>query len=447
MTNKKKILIETLHGSVAQLNELSSMTEGIDVYDETGHVDTKFLMEALSCVNTFVNASNTVVQKISSLLAPDASTEEKKKQADEGKKWNVEEILKHCTLENNILKLPQVQFNKKSYAEAKKWIEEAGGSWQGGKIQGFTFPFNPERVFSILKEGKRCNLQQDYQFFETPSDVADWLVMLAGGIHEDDTVLEPSAGRGALIKAIHRACPSVMVECYELMPENREFLHTLSNVILLDEDFTKDSVGSYTKIIANPPFSGNQDIEHVRLMYDRLEEGGTLAAITSQHWKFASEKKCIDFRNWLKEVHGEVFEISAGEFKESGTSVSTMAVVIKKIIQNNIKMNKEEFQTKKNDIDSKIRELKNQKIQLEKEYIESNQGFPVGSKVCITVMAHERNNERILVPEAKKLAYIADYEIDDNGEVVPSLRQLDYNGGMSAIPLFVNLKKDIIELV
>lgn len=339
MTNKKKILIETLHGSVAQLNELSSMTEGIDIYDDTGHVDTDFLIEALSCVNTFVNASNTVVQKISSLLAPDAPVGEKKKQADEGKKWNVEEILKHCTLENNILKLPQVQFNKKSYAEAKKWIEEAGGSWQGGKIQGFTFPFNPERVFSMLKEGKRCNLQQDYQFFETPADVADWLVMLAGGIHEDDTVLEPSAGRGALIKAIHRACPSVMVECYELMPENREFLHTLNNVILLDEDFTKDSVGSYTKIIANPPFSSNQDIEHVRLMYDRLEEGGTLAAITSQHWKFASEKKCIDFRNWLKEVHGEVFEISAGEFKESGTSISTMAVVIKKIIQNDIEMN------------------------------------------------------------------------------------------------------------
>ncbi len=46
--------------------------------------------------------------------------------------------------------------------------------------------------------------------------------------------------------------------------------------------------------------------------------------------KNASEKKCIDFRNWLKEVHGEVFEISAGEFKESGTSISTMAVVIKK---------------------------------------------------------------------------------------------------------------------
>lgn len=50
----------------------------------------------------------------------------------------------------------------------------------------------------------------------------------------------------------------------------------------------------------------------------------------SQHWKFASEKKCVDFREWLEEVHGEVFEIGAGEFKESGTTVSTMAVVIKK---------------------------------------------------------------------------------------------------------------------
>ena len=328
--SKKEILIETLHGSVAQLNELSSMIEGIDVYDATGHVDTEFLIEALSCVNAFMDASNTVVQKISSLLAPDAPTDEKKKQADEGKKWNVEDILKHCTLEDSVLKLPKVQFNKKSYAEAKKWIEEAGGSWQSGKIQGFTFPFNPERVFSILKEGKRCNLQQEYQFFETPAEVADWLVMLAGGIHENDTVLEPSAGRGALIKAIHRACPSVTVECYELMPENREFLHTLSNVILLDEDFTKDSVGYYTKIIANPPFSGNQDIDHVKLMYDRLEQGGALAAITSQHWKFASEKKCVDFRQWLEEVHGEVFEIDAGEFKESGTSINTMAVGIKK---------------------------------------------------------------------------------------------------------------------
>lgn len=106
-------------------------------------------------------------------------------------------------------------------------------------------------------------------------------------------------------------------------------------------------------------------------------------------------------------------------------------------------MNKEEFLSKRDAIDLKLKELNGEKEQLEKEYIESNQGFPVGSKVYITVPAHER----ILVPEVKKLAYIVDYEIDDDGEVVPSLRQLDCNGGMSAIPLYVNFKKTIIELV
>lgn len=114
-------------------------------------------------------------------------------------------------------------------------------------------------------------------------------------------------------------------------------------------------------------------------------------------------------------------------------------------------MNKEEFLSKRNAIDLKLKELNGKKEQLEKEYIESNQGFPVGSKVCITVPTRERfsllDNERILIPEAKKLAYIADYEIDDNGEVVPSLRQLDNNGGMSEMPLYINLKKVIIELM
>ena len=43
--NNKETLIKTLRGSVAQLNELSDMTEGIDVYDAAGYVDTEFLIE------------------------------------------------------------------------------------------------------------------------------------------------------------------------------------------------------------------------------------------------------------------------------------------------------------------------------------------------------------------------------------------------------------------
>lgn len=330
MTNKKENLIALLRGSVAQLKDMTTAVDGIDIYTETGHVDTDFLMDALICVNEFMTASNLVVNTISSLLAPNVVVEEKEKKDDSGSKWSVEDILKHCTLEDNVLKLPRVQFNKKSYAEAKKWIEEAGGSWQGGKVQGFTFPFNADRVFSILHEGKRCNLQQDFQFFATPPEVADWLVMLAGGVHEDEKVLEPSAGTGAIIDAIHRSCKDLVVDCFELMPENKELLSKKSNINILGDDFTTYDLGLYDKIIANPPFSKNQDIRHVRRMYEHLNNGGAVAAIMSCHWKIASEKECADFREWLKDVHAKVCDIEEGSFKQSGTGIETTAVIIQK---------------------------------------------------------------------------------------------------------------------
>lgn len=329
MTNKKENLIALLRGSVAQLKDITTAVDGIDIYTETGHVDTDFLMDALICVNEFMTASNLVVNTISSLLAPNV-VEVNSRKDDTGSKWSVEEILMHCTLENNIMKLPQVQFNKKSYAEAKKWIEEAGGSWQGGKVQGFTFPFNAERVFNILHEGKRCNLQQEFQFFATPPEVADWLVMLAGGVHEDEKVLEPSAGTGAIIDAIHRSCNDLVVDCFELMPENKELLSKKSNINILGDDFTTYDLGLYDKIIANPPFSKNQDIRHVRRMYEHLNNGGTVAAIMSCHWKIASEKECADFREWLKDVHAKVCDIEEGSFKQSGTGIETTAVIIQK---------------------------------------------------------------------------------------------------------------------
>lgn len=330
MKNKKENLIAQLRGSVDQLKDITTAVEGIDVYTETGHVDTEFLMDALICINEFMSASNLVVNTISSLLAPNVVENKNNKKDDTGSEWNVEEILKHCTLENNILKLPNVQFSRKSYAEAKKRIENAGGKWVGGSIQGFTFQFNAERVFSILKEGKQCNLQQEFQFFPTPPEVADWLVMLAGGIEENDRVLEPSAGTGAIVDAIHRSCKNVVVDCFELMPENKEQLLKKTNIALIGEDFTKCEFGLYTKIIANPPFSKNQDVKHVKRMYEHLDHGGTLASIMSCHWKIGSEKECSDFRNWLDEVNAKVYDLENGAFSESGTKINTSAVVISK---------------------------------------------------------------------------------------------------------------------
>lgn len=108
-------------------------------------------------------------------------------------------------------------------------------------------------------------------------------------------------------------------------------------------------------------------------------------------------------------------------------------------------MNKEEFQTKKNDINSKIRELKSQKIKLEKEYIESNAKYPIGSKVCITTPASTYLG--IFATESKQYAYIKDYKIDFLDNVEPLFSKVKKDGTMSEVNLYVCLMNATIELV
>ena len=125
--------------------------------------------------------------------------------------------------------------------------------------------------------------------------------------------------------------PDVVVDCYELMPENKEKLSKLDHIRLLGDDFTQaEHPSEYDLIVANPPFSKNQDIRHVMQMYHDLKPGGTVAAITSRHWQQASEKVCKDFRAFLEEVSAQVYEIEEGAFKKSGTGVGTIAIVINK---------------------------------------------------------------------------------------------------------------------
>ncbi len=331
MKESKKNLLALLNATLCEVGSLPERIAQEDMYLEDGfHVDTEFLMEILQYINKATAAGARVMKALHTLLGTEDLPEESQKKSKEGKKWGPEEVLRHCTFRDNILYLPNVQRNPKSYSEVKTRIAEAGGKWTGGKVQGFTFDFDATRVVSILMKGERCNLKQEFQFFATPDALADWLVSLSD-VRAGHAVLEPSAGTGSIIKAIHRACPEVMVDAFELMPENLQVLTKMDKVSIVGEDFTKGVPRLYDRIFANPPFSGNQDVRHVMAMYEALDaDGGELCAITSRHWCLASEKVCRDFRAWLEEVGAEIHEIPNGVFDESGTNVATMAIKIRK---------------------------------------------------------------------------------------------------------------------
>lgn len=252
--------------------------------------------------------------------------------------FDVSSYLKNAVIENNTIKLPEGQIGRDEYLQVKKSLEGIGGKWKGGKVSAFVFDTDPTDLLKRVVGGETVNLKKEFQFFETPDELALQLVIHAS-ISNNDTVLEPSAGRGAIIKAFNNLYKTITPHCYEIMESNRIFLkESRLRFILVGNDFLEDREDKYSKIIANPPFSKNQDIDHIYEMYNRLEPGGRLVSLASIHWTFSENKKETAFREWLSEHDAETIDIDRGAFKQSGTMIPCCIIIIdsKEPIEDNI---------------------------------------------------------------------------------------------------------------
>ncbi len=240
-----------------------------------------------------------------------------------------EQVLQKCTVEGTVVKLPAGQLERKLYVEVAKSLELIGGKWKGNKVMGFVFPTDPTELLEQIANGEKRNLKKEFQFFGTSDSLSDDIVFEAQ-IEPFHKILEPSAGQGAIIKAVHRVF-EMNVDYCELMPVNQTFLKKIPNTTFIAEDFlTLKGKNIYDRIVMNPPFSGNQDILHVKAAYDLLKKGGRLVSITSRHYILSSNKKETEFMNWLKEIKADIRLIDAGAFKESGTGISTVMLIINK---------------------------------------------------------------------------------------------------------------------
>jgi hypothetical protein len=194
-----------------------------------------------------------------------------------------EEVLQHCTVEGLVVKLPDVQLDRKVYQEVAKSLELIVGKWKTGK-KGFLFAEDPTELLDQLCDTGNQNLKKDYQFFESPESLAEYLVELADINSPDLMVLEPSAGQGAIVKAILKHDPELIVHAYELMGINRTFLSRIKDCIVLGEDYLTSDTVNFDRIVANPPFSKNQDIDHIKKMYRNLKREGRLVTCASNAW-------------------------------------------------------------------------------------------------------------------------------------------------------------------
>ncbi len=157
------------------------------------------------------------------------------------------------------------------------------------------------------------NMNKEYQFYETP----EWLATyMCSYIINYNKILEPSAGNGALIKAFHKI-HDAYIDCFELMPENRDILSNIHKTNLIGYDFLKNNIENvYNTIIASPPFSDGIDIIHIQKMYIALCDNGRLITTCSAK---TSEKRDVFF-NWLKNINAYIEELDVDTFKDSGST-------------------------------------------------------------------------------------------------------------------------------
>jgi predicted RNA methylase len=224
------------------------------------------------------------------------------------------------------------RLDPKLYQAVNKAIVALGGKWKGGKTQAHVFEEDPAGAISdAILAGSIEDRKKAMGFFETPAALASRLVEMAD-IRPLDKVLEPSAGRGAIGIQCRQAGPECELILLELDVRHGPTLNGIgsNDVILADFLSRNDLAGKFDRVIANPPFARQQDIDHVLHMHRCLKPGGLLVSVMSSAPMWRDNKKSVEFREFVAKQGGEFEKLPGGSFKESGTMVETCIVKIPK---------------------------------------------------------------------------------------------------------------------
>lgn len=237
-------------------------------------------------------------------------------------------VLLRSKIEGNVLKLPPEQLPRDLYVEVNKVLDAGGGKWNRSQ-KGHVFP-SEDRLRDLAlqwQDGDEVvHVKKKTQAFYTPTELADELIHFAG-VGSGHTVLEPSAGEGAIVeRLVHFGCNVVAVEIDKVSASTLEKkfpalpVHNVDFLML-------SNLPKFDAVVMNPPFTGGQDIEHVKHAMKFVKPGGVLVSITSPSWTTGTTKKQVEFRQRI-EGRSQFRGIEAGAFKASGTNVRTIMVKI-----------------------------------------------------------------------------------------------------------------------
>ena len=148
----------------------------------------------------------------------------------------------------------------------------------GGVKKGkeFHFDYDVSQVLAELRRTGAIPERKSHQYYPTPDNVAIDAVEIAG-IQIGDTILEPSAGQGGIVKHVPIGNKTT---CIEISNLHCDILRTkFPWTTVINKDFLKQTDCKFNKIILNPPFSCGRAKEHIQHAATMLEHKGFIVAI------------------------------------------------------------------------------------------------------------------------------------------------------------------------
>lgn len=176
----------------------------------------------------------------------------------------------------------------------------------------------------------KTSLAKNYGFYPTPDTAAETVIEKAMLRHREEgerlTVLEPSAGTGNLAK--RAAAMGAVVDCVEYQPAlaNGLSLSRLYRLVTCGDFLQRTPVPLYDRVIMNPPFDRERDIDHVMHALKFLKPDGVLTAVMSASTEFRETRKSTAFRELMEQMKARWHDLPAGSFASSGTYVNTVVM-------------------------------------------------------------------------------------------------------------------------
>lgn len=248
-------------------------------------------------------------------------------------------ILKKAKITETDVVLQSGTIKREIYEELKDTLGRIGGTWksQGKNEDGspkgkIVFDrFNPKIIVdSILKTGLKPT-KNPTDYFPTPEKIVqDMIIGIKNFFTHDIDILEPSAGTGGIADIIRKEIPEARLDVIEYLLVNAEILKQKGHNLIHQGDFLKfETDKRYDFIVMNPPFDGTLYIDHIRKAQTLLKnDNDTQIIAITPDTLHRTDKKTADFWEFVG-TYGSIEDFYKNkEFKESGTNVNTLKIVV-----------------------------------------------------------------------------------------------------------------------